>query len=171
MDLLKIINPEHVDIDKVNHWKQRKAARAVVYDEHNKIGILHVKSSNYYKLPGGGIEYGESILDTVERECTEELGVKIEILQEIGYIVEYRAQFQLIQTSYCYSAQILSNKDYPNFTEEEKSQGFEILWVPPREALMKLSLNLSTDYEAKYIEERDFCFLSNALKGAKTSQS
>lgn len=126
--------------------------------------MLHVKNHNYYKLPGGGIEEGEDIKTALDRECEEELGIEVEITKEIGSIIEYRAQFKLLQTSYCSLARTSSKKNSPNFTDEEKSSGFEIVWVEPNEALKLLNLKQTSDYEGKFIEERDFCFLSKALK-------
>ena len=167
MQLLKIINPEKVDESNLLGWEYRKAARAVVFDKENKIGLLHVTSKNYYKLPGGGIEEGEDVKIALDRECEEELGVQVEVLKEIGSIVEYRAQFKLHQTSYCFLARTNSDKNVPNFTDEEKSSGFEIVWVEPKEALRLLNLKQTSDYEGKFIEERDFCFLNKALEVAE----
>lgn len=164
MQLLKTINPEKVDENNIPHWEYRKAARAVVLDNENRIGLLHVSSKNYYKLPGGGIEEGEDIKIALDRECEEELGVQIEVLKEIGSIIEYRAQFKLHQTSYCFLAKTSSDKNVPNFTDEEKSSGFKIVWVEPNEALQLLDLKQTSDYEGKFIEERDFCFLNKALQ-------
>lgn len=163
MQLLKTINPEKVDENNIPSWKYRKAARAVVLDNENRIGLLHVSSKNYYKLPGGGIEEGEDIKIALDRECEEELGVQIEVLKEIGSIIEYRAQFKLHQTSYCFLARTNSEKKTPSFTDEEKSSGFEIVWVEPDEALKLLNLKQTSNYEGKFVEERDFCFLNRAL--------
>ena len=164
MDLLKTINPENVDENSISDWQYRKAARAVVFDSENRIGLMHVKNLNYYKLPGGGIEQGEDIKIALDRECEEELGVEIEIIKEIGSIVEYRAQFKLHQTSYCFLARAISEKNVPNFTDEEKSSGFEIVWVEPNEALRLLNLKETSDYEGKFIGERDSYFLNKALQ-------
>lgn len=167
MQILKTINPEKVDERNIPNWEYRKAARAVVFDKEGKIGLLHVTSKNYYKFPGGGIEEGEDIKIALDRECEEELGVQVEVLEETGSIVEYRAQFKLHQTSYCFLAKTSSNKNAPNFTDEEKLSGFEIVWVEPKEALCLLNLKQTSDYEGKFIEERDFCFLNEALKAAE----
>jgi ADP-ribose pyrophosphatase YjhB (NUDIX family) len=167
MDLLKTINPEKIDENNIPDWQYRKAARAVVFDGENKIGLLNVSSKNYFKLLGGGIEEGEDIKIALDRECEEELGVQVEMLKEIGSIVEYRAQFKLHQTSYCFLAKTNSDKNAPNFTDEEKSSGFEIVWVEPKEALRLLNLKQTSDYEGKFIEERDFCFLNKAIEVAE----
>lgn len=51
--------------------------RAII--EHNGL-LLAVKNvvsqSDFYCLPGGGVEPGESILEALERELVEELGVR-----------------------------------------------------------------------------------------------
>lgn len=172
MKLLKIINPENVYEEDASDWRHRKAVRAVVFDDKNRIGLLYVKSKNYYKLPGGGMEDGENIKTALERECDEELGIKIEMINEIGSIIEFHAKFRVHQTSYCYLARVISNKSAPHFTDEEKSSGFETIWVNPDEALRLLNLKQTSDYHGKCIEERDLCFLKeNLRKNEKTCWS
>jgi len=168
MQLLKTINPENIDEKDVLDWQYRYAARAVVFDDSGKIGLLHVTKENYFKLPGGGVEENEDIKTALNRECQEELGVKIEVLKEIGSIVEYRTEYKLVQTSYCFLAKVNSIKGEANFTDDEKSSGFVIVWVEPNEALRLLHLRQTNDYQGKFIEERDFCFLEKALTAKKS---
>lgn len=40
-------------------------------------GYDEVKDSNFYRLLGGGIEYGESSIDALHREFQEELDIKL----------------------------------------------------------------------------------------------
>ena len=54
--------------------KFRKAVRAVVFDDENKVALINVLNRSYYKLPGGGIEESESMEDALKRECLEEIG-------------------------------------------------------------------------------------------------
>jgi len=163
MKLLRTINLEKVDETNIQDWQYRETARAVVFDSDSRIGLLHVTNHNYYKLPGGGIEEGEDVKKALDRECKEELGVEVDVIKEVGSIIEYRAQFKVHQISYCFLANTSSEKRAPNFTDEEKSTGFEIVWVEPEEALKLLKLKQTSDYEGKYIEDRDFCFLNEAL--------
>lgn len=163
MQLLKIINPKNTNKRDVSSWLHRRAVRAVVFDSEGRIGLLHVKKKHYYKLPGGGVKKGENIKATLDRECKEELGVDVEVIKEIGSIIEYRSEFKVHQVSYCFLAKIKSQKKLPNFTEREKLLGFEIVWVKPKKALRLLNLKQTSDYEGKFIEERDFCFLNNAF--------
>lgn len=164
MRLLGIINPEGVNKADIKGWKRRRASRAVVLDNKNKVGILYVSKENYYKLPGGGIKKGESIRSALGRECEEELGVNIKIVKEIGYIVELRDEFKLYQKSYCYLARVISYKKGPRFTKIEKQQKFKNLWISINEAIELFNTNQITNYEGNFIRERDRVFLGHALK-------
>ncbi len=42
----------------------------------------------FYILPGGGQRHGESLADTVRRECLEEIGVEVEV-GDLLYVREY----------------------------------------------------------------------------------
>ncbi|MDE5429665.1 NUDIX domain-containing protein [Elizabethkingia meningoseptica] len=81
------------------------------------------------KLPGGGLEFGEGIIDCLHREFMEELNVKIEV-QEHFYIQEdfmqsrFRDNEQLLTVYY-----LVKIKDPENFrvldSEIEKAE-----WLP-----------------------------------------
>lgn len=167
MKLLKTINPNNISDSEISNWLHRSTARAIVLDEENHVGLLYVSSKNYYKLPGGGVEEDESLEEALKRECLEELGTEIFVVDEVGIIVEYREFERVHQTSHCFVAKVISEKMQPNFTEEELSSGFEIEWVKLSEGLRLLNLRQTVDSEGKFIEQRDFTFLSEALKTIK----
>ena len=156
-DLFSPYNPE----DK-EETKNRKAARAVVFDSENKIAILKVANHNYHKLPGGGVEEGEDLAGALEREAMEEIGCKISVTGELGKIIEHRDKWNLKQESYCYLARVVGEKGQPDFTEEEIAGGFSIVWVSLDEAIETLKKDEPNDYEGKFIRVRDLCFLEEA---------
>ena len=163
MKIIKLINPENVSEEEVKKYRIREAGRAVVVDENGMVALLHVTKESYYKLPGGGIEESEDKIIALKRECQEEIGCDVEVLEEIGIIVEYRKIFNLKQTSHCYLAKVKGEKGNPDFTDDEKENGFEQVWLPYDEALKVLSENIATNTEGRdYIVPRDTAFLESA---------
>ncbi len=167
MKSLGILNPENALEEEIAKYQFRECARAIVYDQNGKIGILHVSNENYHKLPGGGVEKGEDILEALKRECQEELGCNIEAYDEVGQIVEYRKIFQLKQISYVYLAKVIGTKGIPAYTPEETEGGFGVQWLDIDEAIELLKNDKARNDEGRlYIVPRDIVLLQSA-KDAK----
>lgn len=67
----------------------RSAARAVVVcDGSLLVTKMRDRQGVYYILPGGGQQPGETLEDTVRRECLEEVGIKVNIIRLL-YVREY----------------------------------------------------------------------------------
>ena len=49
-------------------WYTRRAARAVVLNEHGEVYLLKMAVRNYHKLPGGGIDECEEVKYALHRE-------------------------------------------------------------------------------------------------------
>ena len=62
----------------------RLVGKAVILDKENNILLFN----NY--LPGGGVESGETFEEGLKRECLEEVGAEVDIMQELGVIIQYR---------------------------------------------------------------------------------
>lgn len=155
---------------KENHEvRLREASRAVLFDENKLVPILFVASGKFHKLPGGGIDEGESNEDALVREILEEVGSKIKIESEIGKIVEYRSDknfkwgSDMKQVSYCYLGKILS-KGKPQFTEKEMIEEFELVWMTLDKAIETFEKDKPTKIEGKFILNRDLTFLKEAKK-------
>lgn len=154
------------DISKI---RVREASRAVAFDEHQLVPLIFVSSTGYSKLPGGGIEKGEDKLSAVVREVKEETGSVIEVGKELGMVTEYRSKYDMTQTSYCYLAKVIS-KGEPEFTESEKSRGFELVWLSLDDAISKIEKSDSDNYESTFTRPRDIAFLKEAKKMIESSK-
>lgn len=165
MKQILLLNPEEATEEEVKTYSVREAARAVVFDEDNNVAILHVKNEGYYKLPGGGLD-GEDKIVGLERECQEEIGCDVDVISEIGMIVEYRKFCNLKQISHCYLAKIRGEKGKPNFTEEELKDGFEQLWLPYDEVKKLVAKTTDkTNFEGSaYIIPRDSAILNEVSR-------
>lgn len=52
---------------------------------------------NMTKFPGGGLKYGESTIDCLKRECIEELGQEVEIIEHF-YTTDFFINSMLLNT-------------------------------------------------------------------------
>lgn len=85
----------------------RKIARAVVLSKEGKIAIIHLKRNDifgdydYYELPGGGVDVGESLEDAAIREIEEEVGVVAKIITPLGNLYKkVRLCYLIFQSNY-----------------------------------------------------------------------
>jgi len=149
----------------------RLGARGIVFNNENKIAILYKSNKNEYKLVGGGIEEDEDPTIAFKREVLEESGCKVEIEKSLGIIEEEKSHDDFKQTSYVYVARVLEDMGHTNFTELEKSEGSELLWLDIDEAidLIKSSEDKlvaskfdgdKSVYHTKFIVRRDYEILN-----------
>ncbi len=160
MELLKEIKDKEFPKDKLT-LKIRETSRAILFDENDLIPLLFVAKQNYHKLPGGGIDAGEDKAQALVRECLEEVGSTIEVNGEVGKIIEFRSKWDLKQISYCYHGKIIS-KGKPDFTENELSQGFKIVWLSLKDAISKVENDKPENYDGSFIQKRDLILLKKA---------
>lgn len=67
----------------------RTTARAVIVRDQELLTIVYRSPEGlFYVLPGGGQQRGESLSETVRRECLEELGTHVEI-ERLLYVREF----------------------------------------------------------------------------------
>jgi 8-oxo-dGTP pyrophosphatase MutT (NUDIX family) len=166
MELLKIIkekeaHPELRDQPDAE-LKVRKAVRAVIFNNENKVALLHVSKHNYYKLPGGGIEETESPEKALRRECQEEAGCDVSIGGEIGEVIEYRNKWDTRQESQCYFAKVMGELGNQNLQGYEVDSGFLPVWADIDEAIELVSKSAPVTYDGPFIVIRDALFLKKA---------
>ncbi len=68
----------------------RLSVRAIIIN-NDKIMLNEFNNGEYYNLPGGGLEIGETLRDCVEREVYEESGYRVKVC-EMLYIYEYNPE-------------------------------------------------------------------------------
>jgi 8-oxo-dGTP diphosphatase len=166
MALLLKIRDEDIGLKSRPYSKKniRIAARAVIFDKNNrnKIALLHGTKYKYYKLPGGGVEKGESIDKALIRECLEETGCSIQVIRKLGIITEYRSKWSLINKSHCFLAEV-KTIGKPHYTRSETAEGFKLVWVPADKALRLIEDSSPEVYDGKFMVLRDTNILKEAL--------
>ena len=69
---------------------KRVSSRAIIFD-HDEVYLMYRRRvlddgsiSEYYVVPGGGVEEKESLEENLQRELQEELSVNISVLKYLG---------------------------------------------------------------------------------------
>lgn len=60
----------------LSNCQYRVSAKALIKDGEGRLLFVEEKAGNGFELPGGGIENGENIRQTLERELQEEIQVR-----------------------------------------------------------------------------------------------
>ena len=108
MDIIKEFKDDQYP--RKGDWKERRIARGVVINEDGLFAIHQIKRNDifgnytYYETPGGGIDSKESPALAFQRECEEELGYQVEILEEIGIIKDEYALLSRKNINYYFLA-------------------------------------------------------------------
>lgn len=120
-------------------FEDRLTGKAIVFDHESNIALVGNKVNPFYLLPGGGINKDESIESGLVRECLEEIGCHVKLLDNIGIVEDYRDRDKKHCINYCYTAKLVGEKGELQLTEDEKQNGIHVIWVSWGEAVRLLA--------------------------------
>ena len=155
-NVIAVITDSDFNLEKkeLNKPFMRYSSRGIVFNKDGMIAVFHKAKMNEYKLPGGGIEKGESFCEAFKREVFEETGCKIKNIEEIGITIEEKTQNNFCQISHVFKAEVLNNTNRLHLTNKEIEEGGNLLWLDINDAYNKImeSINnfVATNYESKY---------------------
>lgn len=121
------------------YWREKSAHRrgevVLVIRRPSGRVLLHTKGfypPGTYRLPSGGVRWGEEVLSAVHREAREETGLDVEVERFLGLIeVEFRHADQALPfVSYVFLVREIGGELAPQDSEEEITAFRE---VPPEE--------------------------------------
>lgn len=115
---------------------EKHTVRAVILRDGRM--SMQLSGKGEYKIPGGGVEGGESHAVTLEREVREETGLLVipESIEEIGEILELREDVfskgvKYVCHSYFYFCDVEERTVETQMTESEIAKGFHPVWEYP----------------------------------------
>ncbi len=139
-------------------YRVRKASRGILI-KNGQMALINMSNKNYHKLPGGGIENGETNTEAFKRELLEETGCDGEVKDEGPITLEYRDLHKLVQISYIFFAEIIGEIGEVKFEQGEIEEGAKLEWVNLEDVPKIMSEDKPTDYEDKFIHLRDEAIL------------
>ena len=106
---------------------RRPSVRGIIVRD-GKLAMMHSIKYNYYKLPGGGIEGEETLVETLIREVREESGLVVipDSIKEFGYvrrIEKGRIEDIFIQENYyflCEAEEEVVSQELDDYEADEK---------------------------------------------------
>lgn len=119
---------------------ERTAARGIICQNGRYLVILGKYGD--CKFPGGGMEKGETLQDTLLREVREETGFHVlpESIRE-GYLVHEKRKGEteeiLIMDSYYYFCDIAGKPEEQELDDYEAEYGYEAHWLPLDEMITR----------------------------------
>ena len=142
----------------------RKSGRVILLNEEGKMATQFLQTYNYHKLPGGGVDSGETVREAAVREAKEEVGCDCEIISEVGTTIEYINEYPILHISTCFVAKVVGEIGEVTLEECEIEEGQVTKWLEPREVLERMKQDKPGKYQGHFILQREISFLEEYLK-------
>ena len=100
--------------------------RGIIVHNGNLLVVKHSVNTDLYALPGGHLEWGEKIKDSIKREIIEELGVE----PQIGRLLYVNNFTDINQTqSVEFFFEIINSADYLDINNLNGTHGHELVEI------------------------------------------
>jgi 8-oxo-dGTP pyrophosphatase MutT (NUDIX family) len=89
---------------------------AIVPNERGELLLVHKTDNDLWALPGGGMDVGESMAETVVREVKEETGIDVAVIGVVGiytnphHVMAYDDGEVRQQCSICFTTRLLGGR-------------------------------------------------------------
>ena len=148
---------EGFDLSKADSYKTRESVRGIVIDDSGRIALVHSRKRDFYNLPGGGVEVGETQEVAAVREVGEELGIEFSIQDEVGTTTEYDQSRQRKNNAKCFYGKIVGEPSEANLAKDEAADEFELIWANDISDAIKILSKDGNDFHLSV--QRDVAFL------------
>ena len=144
-----------LDKDGLSVKSPRVTARAIVENQDNLYAVMYSYKFNLYILPGGGVEEGEDILTTLNREIYEEVGCICDEIEELGIVAENRASLDYTQTNHYFVVKTFNASKNNHLTDAEENSQTVVQWHTFEEMSRLINNQEFECVQGKYLKARD----------------
>lgn len=152
---------------------RRPSVRGIIIQE-GKIALVHSRKYDHYTFPGGGIDEGESHMDTLIREVAEETGLIVipASVKEYGLVVRKEKgmiEDLFIQENFYYFCEVEKDIVSQKLDDHEAEEEYVLEWVEPKNAI---ETNLKHDHKdnsmvMRHLMERESRLLEMLMEEGK----
>lgn len=112
---------------------RRPSVRGIIFCG-GKVALVHSLKYDYYKFPGGGIDEGETQVQTLCREVKEETGLEVHegTIREYGQVIRKEKGLYddlFIQENFYYLARVKGPAKKQKLDDYEAEEQFTLEWV------------------------------------------
>lgn len=106
------------------------AVTAVVQNDHDELLMIERSDNGLSALPGGAQDFGESVIETVQREVREETGIEVEVTGLSGiysdprHVIAYDDGEVRQEFSLCFRAKPIGGSLHAS------SESRRVSWIP-----------------------------------------
>ena len=141
----------------------RPSVRGIIFDNDGNVAMIYSQKYHFYKFPGGGIEDGETHLETLAREIKEETGMTFipNSAKEFGEVLKIQNGDESgkdtihIQQNFYYTCKVEDEIGEQALDDDEKALDFVLKFVPIEEAIVVNTAFKSEDTFKQQMAERE----------------
>lgn len=99
-------------------YERRLTVKGIVIDDDGDVAVLTARGHSL--LPGGGVEGDETMEEAFVRECKEETGCDVVLLEYVGVGFQYRAQTAKKYEVHFFIARVTGEKGFPETNDADE---------------------------------------------------
>ncbi|XMT17279.1 NUDIX hydrolase [Candidatus Saccharibacteria bacterium oral taxon 488] len=113
----------------------RISLKALIYNDAGQILVVKEIDRTYWDLPGGGMDFGETIESSLKRELYEEVGYKGDLRYQLFDVSDEMYIERIDANQICFYFRVWPE----NFDFIPSEEGDEVMFVDPEELLLQKS--------------------------------